>query len=172
MARTSSNLFQVAWVVNDLERSIRHWLNTTGVGPFFVIRHAKLERIEYRGAPAALDMSAGLAQAGPIQIELIQQHDDGPSAYRDAFPKGQEGFHHLCTMTDSFDADVDRYRSQGCPAVTQGAFGDMRFVYVDTRASLGHMTEIIEDRDSVKKMFKLIADAAVDWRGDDPIRYL
>jgi hypothetical protein len=172
MVRTPTNLFQAAWVVNDLEKSIRHWLATTGIGPFFVVPHAKVERILYRGAPATLDMSVGIAQAGPIQIELIQQHNDGPSAYRDMYPKGQEGFHHLCTMTNSFDADVDRYRSQGCAAATQGAFGDMRFVYVDTRASLGHMTEIIEDRDSIKKMFKLIADAAVGWHGDDPIRYL
>jgi len=168
----SPKFFQVAWVVNDLEASIRRWIDTAGVGPFFVVPHSKVERVRYRGAPATLDMSAGLAQAGPMQIELIQQHNDDPSAYRDMFPKGQEGFHHLCTMTDSFDADLDRYRSEGCTAVTEGAFGDMRFVYVDTRARLGHMTEIIEDRASIKKMFKLIADAAVDWRGDDPIRYL
>jgi hypothetical protein len=171
MDRPSTNLFQAAWVVNDLEKAIQRWLNT-GVGPFFVVPHSKVEHVSYRGAPATLDMSAGLAQAGPIQIELIQQHNDGPSAYRDMFPVGQEGFHHLCTMTNSFDADVQRYQSQGCAAVTQGSFGDMRFVYVDTRSSLGHMTEIIEDRDSIKRMFKLIADASVDWRGDDPIRYL
>jgi hypothetical protein len=168
----STNLFQVAWVVNDLEESIRHWLSTTGIGPFFVVAHSKVERITYRGEPAVLDMSAGLAQAGPIQIELIQQHNDGPSAYRDMYPKGREGFHHLCTMTTSFDADIDRYRTLGCAAVTQGAFGDMRFAYVDTRATLGHMTEIIEDRDSIKHMFKVIADASVGWHGEDPIRYL
>jgi hypothetical protein len=88
------------------------------------------------------------------------------------FPEGREGFHHLCTMTTSFDAEIDRYHSLGCAAVTQGAFGDMRFAYVDTRATLGHMTEIIEDRESIKAMFKVIANASVGWAGEDPIRYL
>ena len=171
MDRSSTHFFQAAWVVNDLEKAIQHWLNT-GVGPFFVVAHSKVERVLYRGAPATLDMSAGLAQAGPMQIELIQQHNAGPSAYRDMFPVGQEGFHHLCMMTNSYDAVLDRYQSQGCVAATEGYFGDMRFAYVDTRSTLGHMTEVIEDRDSIKSMFKLIADASVDWRGDNPIRYL
>ena len=37
---------------------------------------------------------------------------------------------------------------------------------------LGHMLEIIEDGDSIKNIFKMIADAAVDWDGRNPIRYL
>jgi len=88
------------------------------------------------------------------------------------YPKGQEGFHHLCMMTNDFDAELAHHRSEGSPAATQGAFGDMRFAYVDTRARLGHMTEIIEDRESIKAMFKVIADAAASWDGTDPIRYL
>jgi len=71
----------------------------------------------------------------------------------------------------TFDADLEHYRLEGCAVATQGAFGDMRYVYVDTRARLGHMTEIIEERDSIKKIFKAVADASADWDGKDPIRY-
>jgi hypothetical protein len=172
MAAESASLYQVAWIVNDLERSIRRWIQTARVGPFFVFRHAKVDGVLYRGTPATLDFSAALAQAGPIQIELIQQHSEDPSAYRDVFPKGKEGFHHLLMMTNAFDAEIDRYRSEGSVAVTQGAFGDMRFAYVDTRPQLGHMTEIIEDRESIKQIFKMVADAAADWDGSNPVRYL
>jgi hypothetical protein len=172
MSGRSMSLYQVAWIVNDLEKSIRRWLESAGVGPFYVFRHAKVDGVLYRGTPATLDFSAALAQAGPIQIELIQQHSDGPSAYRDVFPKGQEGFHHLLMMTNAFDSEIERYRSQGSVAVTQGVFGDMRFAYVDTRPQLGHMTEIIEDRASIKQIFKMIADAAADWDGSHPVRYL
>ena len=129
MAGMSTSLFQAAWMVNDLERSIQQWVMSAPVGPFFVIPHAKVERVLYRGAPATLDFSAALAQAGPIQIELIQQHNDVPSAYRDVVSKGREGFHHVCTMTDAFDSEMRRYGSQGVVPVTQGAFGDIRFAY-------------------------------------------
>jgi len=170
MTGMSTPFMQAAFIVNDLEQAVRHWIKTARVGPFFIVPHAKVERILYRGAPAELDFSGALAQAGPLQIELIQQHNDGPSAYRDMYPKGREGFHHLCTMTQDFDAEIARLRAEGSPAATEGAFGDMRFAYIDTRARLGHMTEVIEDRDSIKSLFKMIADAAAGWDGTDPIR--
>jgi hypothetical protein len=172
MNEPTTSFFQVAWVVNSLEDSMQRWLTTTRCGPFYVVPHAKVERVLYRGAPASIDFSTALAQTGPIQIELIEQHSDGPSAYRDVYAKGQEGFHHLCMMTNSFDADLERHRLEGSPVATQGAFGDMRFAYVDTRARLGHMTEIIEDRASIRQLFKMVADAAVDWDGTKPVRYL
>jgi len=172
MAGICTGLIQAAFIVNDLEAAVRRWITTAGVGPFFIVPHAKVERVQYRGAPAILDFSAALAQAGPLQIELIQQHNDGPSAYRDTYPKGQEGFHHVCMMTNHFDAELERHRAEGSATATQGAFGDMRFAYVDTRARLGHMTEVIEDRVSIKAMFKVIADAAANWDGSDPIRHL
>jgi hypothetical protein len=168
---TSTPLFQVAWVVNDLEAAIHHWVMSARVGPFFVVPHVPIGEVLYRGVPAALDFSSALAQAGPIQIELIEQHSPGPSAYRDVFAKGQEGLHHLATMTSTFDADIERYKSQGSLAVTEGIFGDMRFAYVDTRARLGHMTEIVEDRESIRKVFKIVADASLGWDGSNPIRY-
>jgi hypothetical protein len=167
-----ASLFQAAWVVNDLDESMRRWIATARVGPFFVVSHVRVGRVKYRGAPAALDFSSALAQAGPMQIELIEQHSDGPSAYRDAFPRGREGFHHVAMMTQTYDADLERHRSEGSVAATEGLFGDMRFAYVDTRARLGHMTEIIDDCDSIKKIFKMVADAAVDWDGSDPIRHV
>jgi hypothetical protein len=168
----ANSWFQVAWVVDNLETAVQRWLSTPRVGPFFIIPHVKVQDVQYRGKPATLDFSTAIAQAGPIQIELIEQHNDGPSAYRDVYPKGSEGFHHLCMITNDFDAELERHRRQGSEPATQGQFGDMRFAYVDTRRRLGHMSEIIEDRSSIREFFKVIADAAVDWDGNDPIRHI
>jgi hypothetical protein len=172
MAREANDFFQAAWVVEDLDKSVQRWLTTTKVGPFFMIRHVKAEQILYRGRPATLDFSTAIVQAGPIQIELIEQHNDGPSAYRDVFPQGREGFHHMCMMTHSFDSELERHRLEGSEVATQGVFGDMRFAYVDTRPRIGHMTEIIENRASIRDFFKIIADGAADWDGTDPIRVI
>jgi hypothetical protein len=172
MTASSKGLIQAAFIVNDLEEAVRRWVRTARVGPFYIVPHAKVERVLYRGVPAVLDFSAALAQAGPLQIELIEQHSAAPSAYRDVYPKGSEGFHHVCMMTHDFDSELARHAAEGSPTATQGAFGDMRFAYVDTRSQLGHMTESIEDRASIKEMFKMIADASVGWNGENPMRYL
>lgn len=170
MTLSPNQFFQAAWVVNDLEEAMQRWIATARVGPFFVNAHVGVENTRYRGEPMPIDFSGALAQAGPIQIELIQQHGDTPSAYRDTFSAGEEGFHHVCGYIEDFDAEVAQYSRLGSPLAFEGSFGDMRFGYVDTRESLGFMTEIIEDRASIREYFKMIADAAIDWDGEDPIR--
>lgn len=170
MTLPSNQFFQAAWVVNDLEEAMHRWIKTARVGPFFVMEHVEVTQTCYHGTPTPIDFSGALAQSGPLQIELIQQHSDSPSAYRDTFAPGQEGFHHMCSFVEDYDAEVENYRQQDAPLAFNGMSGDMRFAYVDTRATLGWMTEIIEDRQSIRDLFKRVADAAVDWDGSDPIR--
>lgn len=172
MMQSRSRFFQVAWIVNDIEAAARRWVREANVGPFFILPHVKLDAVRYRGVPTGLDFSGALAQSGPMQIELIQQHCSSPSAYRDVYAPGEEGFHHLCTMVADFDLELRRLNALGAATTTEGVFGDMRYAYLDTRASLGHMTEIIQDRPSIKAMFAMVAEAAEGWDGSDPIRYL
>lgn len=165
--------FQSAWVVESLDEAMAYWTKICGVGPFYVIPDCAIENYAYRGqSGGALRFSGALAQAGPIQIELIQQHGDDPSAYRDVYPAGTGGFHHVCAFAKDYDADVERYRSAGASVAHSGQFGDMRFCYLDTRSAMGCMTELIEDRQSIRDMFAVVANAAVNWDGSDPIRYL
>ena len=83
MSGIPSNIFQVAWIVNDLESSIRRWIQTARVGPFFIIPHPILTNLQYRRHASTIDISVAVAQTGPVQVELIEQHSDGPSPYRD-----------------------------------------------------------------------------------------
>jgi hypothetical protein len=173
MPIASSPLYQAAWVVNDLEAAIHRWVRTAKAGPFYVIPHVPYTHGTYRGRPSTVDFSAAIAQSGGMQIELIQQHDVGPSVYRDVFRPGEEGFHHLCAIisVDEFEAEIARYDAEDCPAVARAAFGELRYAYFDTRARLGHMMEIIEDRPALRATLRLLAEAAADWDGRDPIRY-
>ncbi len=84
---------------------------------------------------------------GGIQLELIEQHNDVPSCYRDLFAPGTEGLHHVAVAPEDFDAEVARYESQGCPQAFGGLYEGNRFVYMDTTASLGIMVELVERRE-------------------------
>lgn len=161
---------QQAWVVTDLQRAMRHWIEVCGVGPFFVLDHAPLENLTYRGRPTTLDCSIGLAQAGRTQIELIVQNCDTPSVYRDLIPKGREAFHHMAVICKDYDAEVAHYAAQGAPVVTAGTFGDLRFCYVDATSTIGCVVELLEDLPAIHGFFGMVADAAVNWDGSNPIR--
>ena len=167
---SNGNFYQVAWVVDDLTGAVRRWLNTTGVGPFFVIEHVPNENLLYRGEPVELDMSVAWAQAGAMQVELIQQHNDGPSAYRDSVPAGHDAMHHVGGVTDDFDAEMARYREAGVAVPYESSSGGIRVAYFDTREAIGCMTELEERHPATEGLRAMVAEAAADWDGTDPIR--
>jgi hypothetical protein len=166
----AKRFFQAAWIVNDLHATAERWTKTFGVGPFFVFDEITLEDLTYRGRPAKMDFSAALAQAGDLQIELIRQGCDNPSAYRDLYPLGKEGFHHMAVFSDDYDAELASYREQGFEVATEGRAGPMRYCYVDTSPLMGFMIEILEKNDPFIQVFGQVAEASKDWDGSKAIR--
>ena len=74
--------FQIAWVVDDLFASARRWTEVYGVGPFLVLPK-RTQQARYRGREAPVEMQIAVSQAGPVQLELIQQTAEVESIYRD-----------------------------------------------------------------------------------------
>ena len=159
-------IIQYAWVVPDLEKAARRWNAATGIGPFLVNRDIQLSGPRYRGHPSATRFSTAVAQHGGVQIELVEQLDDGPSAYRETVPAGATGFHHVAFVAEDFDAAMSHHLGQGHGIVSDGAFGPMRYAYVDAVPDLGHMIEIIEDKPAIQGFFAAIRNAAERWDGN------
>lgn len=81
-----------------------------------------------------------------MQFELIQpQAGDVLALYRDALPADDRlVFHHTCHVVDDWDAFMVRVERQPYPIVLKGGTpGMLQFVYLDTRAWLGHYTEYV-----------------------------
>jgi hypothetical protein len=163
--------FQNAWVVADLDLAVKHWIEVCQVGPFFVqdLRNV-ISDVKYRGEPGELPMKIALAQAGPVQIELIQPFGDSPNCYRDVVPPGESGFHHMCVWTMDFEADTRHFNELGYPTANEGRTEAGRFAYFDTRPGLNCMIEIVEHSTALVTLFEEIAQASIDWDGRDPIR--
>lgn len=157
---------QNAYYVRDVDAAIRRWHALWGLGPFFVRRHIALPMVLYRGAPAQLDITAAYVQAGPIMVELVTQHDDSPSAFREMFAADQEGFHHVAVLPDDYEQLLASYASQGYPVVTELRTASGRgAAYVDTRAMLGHMVEVYWPSAGLLQLYRDVQHAAERWNG-------
>ena len=163
MIPADQQIIQFSWVVADVDEAAARWHRTSGIGPFLVGRHLKLIDPKHRGKPQVTDFSIAVAQAGPIQIELVQQHDDTPSCYRDTLAPGVEGLHHVAFIAQDYDAALAFYTDQGFAVASEGRFGDVRFCYVDTSSALGHMVEILEDTPAIRAFFAAVVKAAEGW---------
>jgi len=162
--------FQIASVVDDLVEAARRWARVYGVGPFHVLPR-RPQQVLYRGQLTSLDVQIAVAQSGPVQIELIQQFDAAPSVYRDIYKPGESGLHHMCTVSERYDATLDHYKALGYPVVAE-IQGAMRVAYVDTYKDFGFISEVVEKSDGFITSLSKIAETCANWDGKDPVRIL
>ena len=164
----SDRIIQNAYYVADLDLAITRFHNLWDLGPFFVRRHIGLENVLYHGEPAALDISAAYTQAGNIMIELVTQHNDAPSIFRDRFAAHESGFHHVALDFGDHDSQVESFNSRGFESVTSFKTNEGRgATYLDTFELLGHATEIYIVNDSLRALYAKVRDAASTWDGKD-----
>lgn len=164
---------QVAYFVSDIVAAAQRMQRSFGAGPFYVIERIELARGEHRGRPCRFVHSSAYGQWGDVMLELVQQDEEGPSPFRDLYPPGAEGLHHVACFVDHLEDAVAACDAAGWPlaarAVTRTG---VEFAFADASATLGHMIELYEPGPALRDFYRLVRDAAAGWDGRDPVRSL
>jgi glyoxalase/bleomycin resistance protein/dioxygenase superfamily protein len=163
--------FQLGFVVDDVVAAAAKWARTFGMGPFHVLPVVDQD-LTSGDETTTISLQVAVAQAGPVQIELIQQHDDNPSLYRDWSQGGTTSFHQLATVTTDYDAKVAHYRELGHELVAESLSGRFRVAYIDTVADFGFYTEVVEHTPQFVAQLAQVAHTCATWDGTDPVRLL
>ena len=164
-------IVQVAYVVEDLQKSITEFSEKFNIGPWFYSNGYTLKEAYYRGEPTDMRMGLALSFSGNMCFEVIQPLDDKPSVYWDVIKKKGYGFHHLGMATTQYEIDVARYQKMGYVLAFEGLTPrGIRFAYFDTTGDLPGMLELIEYNDTQLKFLSLMQQASVNWDGKDPSR--
>lgn len=176
MSRLFGPIFQMAYVVPELEPFVEHLTRVVGIGPFFLFpTPLPFEWMTRHDEPSGgfdILSHAALAYSGDTMIEVIVPGND-PSPYRDFLDAGRSGLHHVGTWATDYDAQMAAARAAGVRVGIEGKLPLSRFAYLETDVLWpGTMVEIIEPQSAMLELFKMIKAAAVDWDGKDPIRSL
>ena len=160
-------MFQVGVVVDDLLAACADFARVFGMGPFHVFPRIETD-CWYRGIDTAVDLQIAVAQAGPVQFELIQQHCDRPSVYREL----------AGTRHPHPPALHDHLRLPGQEGVVRGAratrwcrrctCAGSTSAFVDTLADFGFYTELAEDVPGFVEGLTRVARTCAEWDGTDP----
>ena len=67
MSRIYGEIRQLGYVVHDIEKAMRHWVDVLGVGPWFYIEKLSARDFLYRGQPSEPDSPRN---NGPEKIEV------------------------------------------------------------------------------------------------------
>jgi len=164
---------QVCWVVPDVHGAMAAWTRCAGVGPFFLFESVTWDSPQYRGRPwESVHITAAIAQAGEVQIELVSQDEERPSMFRDVVAAGRSGLHHMALYCTDYDASVQAYTGAGAQVAFAGLMMGSRVCWVDTTPTLGFMVEVIQANPIADSVFGRIRAAAEHWDGKNPVRTL
>ena len=164
--------FQLGHVVDDLLAAAATWAQVFGIGPFHVLPIVEQRLTDPSGEVRTIRIQVGVAQAGPVQIELIQQHCETPSIYRDWSRGGTSTFHQMATVTTDYDAKKAHFEGLGCEVVGESLDGRFRVAYIDTVATFGFYTEVVEHAPGFLEQLEAVSRTCATWDGTDPVRIM
>lgn len=176
MSRHFGEIRQIAYLVPDIEAAMDYWASVLGVGPWYYNPRVPISNYTYRGERYEPHNSVALANAGGLQVELLQTRNNVPSMYRDFTRAGRTGAQHVAYWTEDFDADLKRAEEAGLSVCMSGEVGENgRFVYFEDQGNHpgwhpGATVELSEVSGAKGRLFKQIRDAAIGWDGSSPIR--
>lgn len=168
---------QLGLVVRDARSTMLHWAKHLRIGPFFVVEGATFGDYRYRGLPGPSPIcTLGFAQAGALQIEIIEQTNDAPSGYLDFLASGREGCQHLSSWQASeaeFEAVYADALANGASLLHEGLAGNERFAYFATDGGRGDALAFeiaMGARPELAPVHAMLREASDAWDGSDPIR--
>jgi len=164
---------QIAFVVKDLQETLRYWTQTMKVGPFVVIQNAGVDRLFFhRGELSPVEMDLAFAYVGDVQIEIICQTNTAPSLYQEFLSAGNEGMHHVAFWPENFEASCRELERTGCELVCslQAPAGTVQVNYYSGPKHLGVMLEVGPMTPDRARYFGGIKALADKWDGTRPVR--
>ena len=171
-------IFQLGFIVPDVDASMRFYAETMRIGPFTCGRGFKAPDGWYRGSSEMPELTIAHAYSGRLFIELIQQHDDTPSVYKEHTDKYGFGLHHygIAVAPEDYDETLERYYSLGFEDIfTDRLPGDVRIRYIGPKGEkeLDEMKkaagvcylECVEVKPGEESFFSGMVEAAMNWDG-------
>ena len=166
------DVIQLAYFPTDFDATLRYWVETMGVGPFFMLNDVRINEMKYRGQPTDAIFTMAIGYWGDIQIELIKSNHPAPSLYNGEYAV-RDTLHHVCIFVEDMAATRAACAAVGAEVIVEGKVGaDGEVIYVDPGKGPGHVVEYLKPMTGSEGLFQMMKDAARNWDGSDPIRVL
>ena len=141
------NLTQIAWVVKDIEATLRFFQDVMGVSNFSKVDTIRVKEFgaTYYGKPSNAESLVALAYSGGIFIELIQPVS-GNSVFQDYIDKNPAGgMQHIAYSipVDKLNKIISEFSDKGFPVISTFDHPIAKIVFFDTYKEIGVMTEIM-----------------------------
>ncbi len=141
------NLTQIAWVVKDINTTLRFFQDVMGINNFSKVDTIRVKEFgaTYYGKPSNAESLVALAYTGGIFIELIQPIS-GNSVFQDYIDKNPAGgIQHFAysISVDKLNKIISEFSDKGFSVISSFDHPIAKIVFFDTTKEIGVMTEIM-----------------------------
>ena len=159
-------IYQIAFLVDDLEKAAQHWLRR-GAGPFFRVDDFEFTEMLHPVGCASPRLSILLGYSGDVMLELIEVGEDPTGLFTIPLVPGP---HHVAMLVDDIDEYLERSGQRDALAM-HGLFPTgTPIAMLDTRPQAGMLTELVTLDEPAAGMLELMREATAGFDGSEPIR--
>lgn len=138
------NQYQLAYVTTDVGRAADSLKARFGVPEFKGLTGENFieNRVWTPEGDADIAMRIAIATVGSLTIELLEPVSGATGIFTDMLEPGVPlRLHHIAMRCEDVDVVRAEHEKLGRKVVMAGGYKTARFIYVDTRAELGHYME-------------------------------
>ena len=143
-------VYQIGYVVSDIERACRHYETVFGTGPFSNVIDVNMDGAMLRGRPVDTTIKVAFVQSGNVQIEFIEPVG-GQNLYTEFLEARGEGIHHLGYRVEDMEAMKAVFTEKVGEPVFYRDMGIMEFAYYDTSEVGGLMIEFLRFKNAAEQ---------------------
>jgi hypothetical protein len=161
-----------AYVVDDIEATVRRLVDQLGAGPFFLIENVPVENVLSRGEPAEFVHNSAFGYCGGGAIELMQVVSLAPERVQERFSGPRPRIHHVAYVLPPTEvADLrSSLDDRGLTEYLSSQLGEVETTLHDAPAALGHDIEIHVENEGLRGFFEMVRAGADGWDGSEPLR--
>lgn len=159
-------VYQVAFVVADLESAAVEWARR-GAGPFYRFDDFEFSEMLYPAGAPSPRLSILLGYSGDTMIELIEVQEDSTGLFH--VPRTPAP-HHVAMLVRNIESYLEERECRQDLAL-HGVFPTgTPIAMLDTRATMGLLTELVTLDDSALDMISLMREEAERFDGERLLR--
>lgn len=162
---------QLGFIVDNIEEAAMHWVNTCGVGPFFIHQNIEYEKFTYMNEDTPVQLTLAFSYIGSIMLELIYQHNDAPSVYTALKHRSGNGLIHVASFCDDLEIITNSLTPEDIIQYSSTPDG-VETIYLNTEHHNGGLVEFIKMPEIYKSITELFQKTVANWNGERPLRYI
>ena len=142
----STIITQVGIIVQDIEAKSRAWAEVLGlpVPEIMITDSYERAQTEYNGKPSNARAKLAFFHLGQIDLELIEPVGK-PSTWQDQLDEHGDSLHHIAFEIVGMSDEVAQLEAKGLPMVQRGEYPGGRYAYINGKAQLGVILELLEN---------------------------